>query len=148
MAIISIVGTGYVGLVTGAAFADLGNRVYGIDIDAEKIERLNRGDIPIYEPGLEELVMRNHRAGRLSFTSSYDEAIPESEFVFICVNTPSSFDGDADMRAVRIASEMISRSMRGHTIVVNKSTMPIGSGDLVSAILDQTRAKGTSFAVV
>ncbi|HET7035226.1 MAG TPA: UDP-glucose/GDP-mannose dehydrogenase family protein [Thermomicrobiaceae bacterium] len=148
MAIISIVGTGYVGLVTGAAFADLGNRVYGIDIDTDKIARLNRCEIPIYEPGLEELVARNHRAGRLSFTSSYDEAVPDSEFVFICVNTPSSFDGDADMRAVRIASEMIGHSMRGHTIVVNKSTMPIGSGDLVSAILDQSRAKGSSFAVV
>src|SRR5579884_794504 len=126
MATISIVGTGYVGLVTGAAFADLGNRVYGIDIDAEKVDRLNQGIIPIYEPGLEELVQRNQRAGRLTFTTDYDEAVPESEFVFICVNTPSSFDGYADMRAVRSASEMIARSMRGHTVVVNKSTMPIG----------------------
>src|SRR5919205_829031 len=148
MATISIVGTGYVGLVTGAAFADLGNRVFGIDIDENKIAQLNAGDIPIYEPGLEEIVARNVRAGRLSFTTAYDESVPQSEFVFICVNTPSSFDGDADMRAVRGASEMIGRSMRGHTVVVNKSTMPIGSGDLVSSILSQTKREDASFAVV
>ena len=148
MATISIVGTGYVGLVTGAAFADLGNRVYGIDIDEKKVELLSQGISPIYEPGLDELVGRNLRAGRLSFTTRYEEAVPESEFVFICVNTPSSFDGDADMRAVRSASEMIGRTMRGHTIVINKSTMPIGSGDLVTAILSETAGPDATFAVV
>ncbi len=148
MAVITIIGTGYVGLVTGAAFADLGNTVFGVDIDAEKIERLSRGITPIYEPGLEEIVARNVRAKRLIFTTCYDEAVPNSEFVFICVDTPSSFDGDADMRAVRSASEMIGRSMSGHTIVVNKSTMPIGSGDLVQSILEETRSPDATFAVV
>ncbi|HVB64387.1 MAG TPA: UDP-glucose 6-dehydrogenase, partial [Nitrolancea sp.] len=148
MAVITIIGTGYVGLVTGAAFADLGNTVYGVDIDGAKIERLTHGIIPIYEPGLEEIVVRNVRAGRLNFTTCYEESVPQSEFVFICVNTPSSFDGDADMRAVRSASEMIARSMQGHTIVVNKSTMPIGSGDLVSSILQETKSPETTFAVV
>lgn len=148
MAVITIIGTGYVGLVTGAAFADLGNTVYGVDIDSHKIERLSRGIIPIYEPGLEEVVTRNTRAKRLSFTTCYDQAVPESEFVFICVNTPSCFDGDADMRAVRSATNMIGRSMTGHTIVVNKSTMPIGSGDLVSSILEETKNPDATFAVV
>ncbi len=148
MAVITIIGTGYVGLVTGAAFADLGNTVYGVDINAEKVERLSRGITPIYEPGLEELVSRNVKAGRLKFTTCYDEAVPQSEFVFICVDTPSSFDGDADMRAVRSASQMIGQSMTGHTIVVNKSTMPIGSGDLVTSILEETRDPDASFAVV
>lgn len=148
MATISIIGTGYVGLVTGAAFADLGNRVYGIDIDERKIAQLVAGQIPIYEPGLEELVTRNLRAGRLTFTTTYREAVPQSEFVFICVNTPSSFDGDADMRAVRSASTMIGQSLRGHTVVVNKSTMPIGSGDLVTSIIDHVKSPGATFAVV
>ncbi len=148
MAVITIIGTGYVGLVTGAAFADLGNTVYGVDIDAGKIERLTHGVIPIYEPGLEEVVVRNVRAKRLAFTTCYDESVPNSEFVFICVDTPSSFDGDADMRAVRSASEMVGRSMSGHTIVVNKSTMPIGSGDLVSSILEETKSEDATFAVV
>ncbi|MGA7671136.1 MAG: UDP-glucose/GDP-mannose dehydrogenase family protein [Nitrolancea sp.] len=148
MAVITIIGTGYVGLVTGAAFADLGNTVYGVDIDADKIERLTHGVIPIYEPGLEEVVVRNVRAKRLTFTTCYDESVPNSEFVFICVDTPSSFDGDADMRAVRSASEMVGRSMSGHTIVVNKSTMPIGSGDLVSSIVEETKSEGATFAVV
>jgi UDPglucose 6-dehydrogenase len=148
MAVITIIGTGYVGLVTGAAFADLGNTVFGVDIDAAKVERITQGDLPIYEPGLEEIVVRNVRAGRLKFTTSYAESVPQSEFVFICVNTPSSFDGDADMRAVRSASEMIARSMCGHTIVVNKSTMPIGSGDLVSSILQESKSPESTFAVV
>ncbi len=148
MAVITIIGTGYVGLVTGAAFADLGNTVYGVDIDAVKIERLSRGITPIYEPGLEEVVARNVRTKRLTFTTCYEEAVPKSEFVFICVDTPSSFDGDADMRAVRSASSMVGQSMTGHTIVVNKSTMPIGSGDLVSSILEETKSADATFAVV
>ncbi len=131
-----------------AAFADLGNTVFGVDIDEAKVERITRGDLPIYEPGLEEIVVRNVRAGRLKFTTSYDETVPQSEFVFICVNTPSSFDGDADMRAVRSASEMIAKSMCDHTIVVNKSTMPIGSGDLVSSILQELKSPESTFAVV
>jgi UDPglucose 6-dehydrogenase len=148
MATISIIGTGYVGLVYGAAFADLGNQVYGVDIDAGKIERLAKGITPIYEPGLEELVIRNIKAGRLRFTTSYMEAVPHSEFVFICVDTPSSPHGEADMRAVRTAATSIGRSLRGHTIVINKSTMPIGSGGLVAKIIGATKAADATFAVV
>ena len=148
MATISIIGTGYVGLVYGAAFADLGNQVYGVDIDAGKIERLAKGITPIYEPGLEELVIRNIKAGRLRFTTSYTEAVPHSEFVFICVDTPCLPHGEADMRAVRAAATSIGRSLRGHTIVINKSTMPIGSGDLVAKIIGATKAADAAFAVV
>lgn len=148
MATISIIGTGYVGLVYGAAFADLGNQVYGVDIDAGKIERLAKGITPIFEPGLEELVIRNLKAGRLRFTTSYHEAVPNSEFVFICVDTPSSPHGEADMRAVRAAATSIGRSLRDHTIVINKSTMPIGSGDLVAKIIAATKSADATFAVV
>lgn len=148
MATISIIGTGYVGLVYGAAFADLGNQVNGVDIDAGKIERLAKGVTPIYEPGLEELVIRNLKAGRLRFTTSYHEAVPNSEFVFICVDTPSSPHGEADMRAVRAAATSIGRSLRGHTVVINKSTMPIGSGDLVAKIIAATKPADATFAVV
>ncbi|MCS7051864.1 MAG: UDP-glucose 6-dehydrogenase, partial [Thermomicrobium sp.] len=148
MATITIVGLGYVGLVYGAAFADLGNTVWGLDIDTEKIAKLRRGVVPIYEPGLHELVRRNVEAGRLRFTSDYAEAIPEAEFVFICVGTPSTVDGDADMRAVRAAAESIGRHLRGQTIIVNKSTMPIGSGDLVAMLIEHVKPADASFAVV
>lgn len=148
MAQIAIVGLGYVGLVYGGAFADLGNRVWGVDIDADKVAKLRDGIVPIYEPGLNELVRRNVEAGRLHFTTDYAEAIPEAEFVFICVGTPSTVDGDADMRAVRAAALTIGRHLRGHTIIVNKSTMPIGSGDLVSALIEQVKPPDATFAVV
>jgi UDPglucose 6-dehydrogenase len=148
MATISIIGTGYVGLVYGAAFADLGNRVYGVDIDEDKICRLSRGECPIYEPGLEEVIGRNLEAGRLTFTTCYDEAVPHSEFAFICVDTPSAFNGEADMRAIRAAAAMLGRALTGHTIIINKSTVPIGSGDLVASIVEQSKSPDASFAVV
>jgi len=145
---IAIVGLGYVGLVYGGAFADLGNCVWGVDIDADKVAKLRDGIVPIYEPGLNELIRRNVEAGRLRFTTDYAEAIPEAEFVFICVGTPSTVDGDADMRAVRAAARTIGQHLRGHTIIVNKSTMPIGSGDLVSALIEQVKPPAATFAVV
>lgn len=148
MATIAIIGTNYVGAVYAGAFADLGNRVFGVDIDEHKVALLSDGISPIYEPGLDELISRNVRAGRLQFTTCYDEAVPEADFVFICVGTPSSPHGEADMRAVRSAAEMIGRTMRGHTIIVNKSTMPIGSGDLVTSIIEQVKADDATFAVV
>lgn len=148
MATIAIVGLGYVGLVYAGAFADLGNTVCGVDIDREKIARLRDGVIPIYEPGLHELIRRNVEAGRLRFTTEYQEAIPDADFVFICVGTPSTVDGDADMRAVRAAAETIGRHLRGHTIIVNKSTMPIGSGDLVSSLIERVKPPEATFAVV
>jgi UDPglucose 6-dehydrogenase len=101
MATISVVGTGYVGLVTGACFADLGNKVTCIDIDVAKIENLKQGILPIFEPGLEEMVERNRKAGRLHFTSSYEDSVPGSDFVFIAVNTPSGAEGEADLKYTR-----------------------------------------------
>jgi UDPglucose 6-dehydrogenase len=148
MATISIVGTGYVGLVYGAAFADLGNHVYGVDINEEKVRTLRSGKCPIFEPGLEEMLQRNISAGRLEFTTSYEESVPNSEFAFICVDTPSAFNGEADMRMVRSAASMLGESLCGHTIIINKSTMPIGSGDLVSSILEKSKTDGATFAVV
>ena len=148
MATISIIGTGYVGLVYGAAFADLGNHVYGVDINEEKVKLLQSGVCPIFEPGLEEMLQRNLEAGRLEFTSSYTKSVPNSEFAFICVDTPSAFSGEADMRMVRSAAEMLGKALSGHTIIINKSTMPIGSGDLVSSIVEQHRNPDATFAVV
>jgi UDPglucose 6-dehydrogenase len=148
MATISIIGSGYVGLVYGAAFADLGNQVYGVDINEEKVQQLQSGVCPIFEPGLEEMLQRNLRAGRLTFTSSYQEAIPDSEFAFICVDTPSAFNGEADMRMVRSAAEMLGESLCGHTVIINKSTMPIGSGDMVASIVEQRKRDNATYAVV
>ncbi|HYU20586.1 MAG TPA: UDP-glucose/GDP-mannose dehydrogenase family protein [Chloroflexota bacterium] len=135
MSAISVVGTGYVGLVTGACFADLGNRVTCIDVDEAKIALLREGGIPIYEPGLEELVERNVRTGRLSFTTRYEEGIDETEFVFVAVNTPPGPAGEADMTYARAAAHSIAEHLRSSAIVVNKSTMPIGTGDWVAGVL-------------
>lgn len=148
MATISIIGTGYVGLVYGAAFADLGNQVFGVDVNEDKVKLLQSGVCPIFEPGLEEMLQRNINAGRLEFTTSYEESVPNSEFAFICVDTPSAFNGEADMRMVRSAAKMLGESMSGHTIIINKSTMPIGSGDLVSSIIEQNKDDRATFAVV
>lgn len=148
MAAIAVVGLGYVGLVYAGAFADLGNDVCGVDIDSEKVARLREGIVPIYEPGLQELISRNVAAGRLRFTTDYGEAIPGADYVFICVGTPSTVDGDADMRAVRAAAETIGRHLRGKTIIVNKSTMPIGSGDLVAQLIERVKPVDATFAVV
>jgi UDPglucose 6-dehydrogenase len=148
MATISIIGTGYVGLVYGAAFADLGNQVYGVDINEGKVSQLQSGICPIFEPGLEEMLQRNLEAGRLEFTTSYDDSVSHSDFAFICVDTPSAFNGEADMRMVRAAAEMLAKSLKGHTVIINKSTMPIGSGDLVASILEQRKNGGATYAVV
>src|SRR5690348_6393890 len=98
---ITVLGVGYVGLVTGACFADLGNQVICLDVIPEKIEKLNRGEMPIFEPGLEEMVQRNAAAGRLTFTTNYAEAIPNAEFIFVAVGTPSGVDGEADLKYIR-----------------------------------------------
>jgi UDPglucose 6-dehydrogenase len=148
MAQISIIGSGYVGLVYGVAFADLGNDVYGVDIDESKVAMLKSGECPIFEPGLPELLTRNLRSGRLRFTTDYAEAVPRSDFVFICVDTPSTFTGEADMRAVRAAAEMLAPHLRDGAIVVNKSTMPIGSGDFVSSIISEHVTNGRAFSVI
>ncbi len=150
MATICVIGTGYVGLVTGTCLADLGNRVTCVDIVSEKIERLKRGELPIYEPGLEEMVERNVRAGRLHFTTSYDEGLRNADFVFIAVNTPTSNElGDADMRFVESAARNIAQALDHDTIIINKSTMPVGSGDMVRRIIRaHLRRPDVQFAVV
>lgn len=145
---ICVVGVGYVGLVTAAGFADLGNRVVALDINEERIEKLRLGILPIYEPGLEELVHRNVGAGRLSFTTSYAEGLSQAEFVFIAVGTPEGVDGDADLRYVRAAAESTARAMTHDLIVVNKSTVPVGTGDWVAEIIRANQPRPVRFAVV
>ena len=145
---ICVIGVGYVGLVTAAAFADLGNRVIAVDISEEKIEGLRRGVMPIYEPGLAEMVQRNVRAGRLSFSTEYTEGLKDAEFVFICVGTPEGVDGEADLQYVRMAAETIAQLMDHPLIIINKSTVPVGTGDWVADIIRQNQIKPVDFAVV
>ncbi len=145
---ICVIGVGYVGLVTGTCFADLGNNVTALDINQQRIENLKKGILPIYEPGLKELVERNVTAGRLHFTTSYEEALRDTEFVFICVGTPSGVDGEADLQYVRAAAEAIAQHMDHPMIIVNKSTVPVGTGDWVSDIIRNTQPKPIDFAVV
>ncbi len=145
---ICVIGVGYVGLITAAGFADLGNRVIALDIIKEKIEGLNRGEMPIYEPGLEELVERNMRSGRLTFTTSYQEALEATEFVFIAVGTPSGVDGEADLQYVEAAARSIAENMQNEMIIINKSTVPVGTGDWVADIVHRHQPKPIPFAVV
>ncbi|HBY96189.1 MAG TPA: hypothetical protein DEP84_19920 [Chloroflexi bacterium] len=145
---ICVTGTGYVGLVTGTCFADMGNRVICLDIDAQKIERLRKSEVPIYEPGLEEMVRRNVAAGRLHFTTCYEEAIPESEFVFIAVGTPEGVDGEADLNYVEASARSIAQAMIHPVVIINKSTVPVGTGDWVADIIGRNQCEPIDFAVV
>lgn len=124
---IAVIGTGYVGLVAGACFADTGNTVYCVDHDPAKIEALKKGVIPIYEPGLETLVRRGASEGRLHFTTQTAEAVAAAEIIFLAVGTPAGKDGEPDLRYLKAASEEIGQAMNGPKLVVNKSTVPIGS---------------------
>jgi UDPglucose 6-dehydrogenase len=145
---ICIIGTGYVGLVTGACFADLGNDVTCVDVDQAKIDNLGQDILPIFEPGLEEIVHRNRTKGRLSFTTSYEEGVRDAEFVFIAVNTPEGMEGEADLRYVRSAAERLAKALDHDVIVVNKSTVPIGTGDLVASIFERHVCSGVRVSVV
>jgi UDPglucose 6-dehydrogenase len=145
---ICVIGTGYVGLVTGTCFSDLGNLVTCVDINEEKIARLKAGGMPIYEPSLEEMVRRNAQAGRLRFTTSYEEGLKEAEFVFIAVNTPMGAEGEADLSYVRSAAQLIAEVMDHPLIIVNKSTVPIGTGDWVAEIVARHQPQPIEFAVV
>ena len=139
MSDICVIGTGYVGLVTGVCFADLGNKVHCLDINPDRINKLQKNIMPIYEPGLEEIVERNVKAGRLIFTTDYPEALKNAEFAFIAVGTPSGVDGEADLQYVRDAAEKIAEVVDHAIIVVNKSTVPVGTGDWVSEIITKKR---------
>ncbi len=150
---ISIVGTGYVGLVSGTCFSEMGNHVWCIDVDEKKIEGLKQGKLPIYEPGLEEMVLRNYKEGRLDFTTDYKSAIPSSDICFIAVGTPPGEDGSADTRYVLAAAESIAKNMSGYTIVVDKSTVPVGTSEKVRSAIQKvlaqrTDSQGVEFDVV
>ncbi len=145
---ICVIGVGYVGLVTGACFADLGNRVIALDINAKRIEGLKNGVMPIYEPGLEELVRRNVKAGRLTFTTSYTEGLQGAEYAFIAVGTPSAVNGEADLQYVAAAARSIAENMTAPLVIINKSTVPIGTGDWVADIVTKHQPKPVDFAVV
>ena len=129
---ICVVGSGYVGLVTGACLAEFGMNVTGVDKDADKIAALERGEIPIYEPGLEELVAKNVRAGRLRFSTDLAPAIREARAVFIAVGTPPLPDGRADLSFVRQVAEAIGDNLNGYKVVITKSTVPVGTAPLAS----------------
>ena len=145
---ICVVGVGYVGLVTGACFADLGNKVCALDVDLKRIENLQKGILPIYEPGLDELVKRNVNAGRLTFTTSYAEALNGAEFAFIAVGTPSGINGEADLQYVAAAARSIAQNMTAPLAIINKSTVPIGTGDWVADIVKDAQPKPIPFSVV
>ena len=140
---ICIVGTGYVGLVTAACFAEMGNHVTCVDVNSQVVEDLRQGKVHIFEPGLEDLVRKNTSDGRLVFTTDLVEGMQDSLFVFICVGTPSNDDGSCDMSAVRQVASEVGRTMTGYTIVVTKSTVPVGTADAVKAIImEELDARG------
>jgi UDPglucose 6-dehydrogenase len=136
---IAMIGTGYVGLVSGACFAEFGPSVVCVDLDAGKVERLRRGEIPIYEPGLDDLVAKGIKSNRLSFTTNLAEAVADADAVFIAVGTPSRRgDGHADLRFVEAAAAEIARALTGYTVIVTKSTVPVGTGRRVTDIVRAT----------
>lgn len=145
---ICVIGTGYVGLVTGSVFADLGNEVVCVDKDETKVAMLRRGEMPIYEPGLEEMVARNVADNRLCFTSETEEAVERSEVVFICVGTPPKENGDPDMTYVEEAAISIARALNRYKVVVNKSTVPVGTGNMVRELIEINRRRNVDFDVV
>ncbi len=149
MSKICVIGTGYVGLVTGTCFADLGNQVTCLDTDPARIEHLNQGKMPIYEPGLEQMVRQNVQANRLRFTTDYADALRDVEYAFIAVGTPSGVDGEADLQYVRSAAESIAELVDNPILVINKSTVPVGTGDWVADVIRKRRAgRPLDFSVV
>lgn len=148
---VTIIGTGYVGLVTGACLAEMGNHVVCLDLDAKKIQVLNDGGIPIYEPGLKEIVQRNVGAGRLQFTTDVERAVNHGTMQFIGVGTPPDEDGSADLQYVLAAARSIGRYMTDYKVVIDKSTVPVGTADKVRAVIAEElaqRGKTVDFAVV
>jgi len=145
---ICVVGTGYVGLVTGAVFADLGNDVVCVDNDLKKIEALRAGQMPIYEPGLEEMVVRNKADGRLSFSTDLPGAVRQSDVIFIAVGTPPKDTGETDLSHVEAVATQIGRSMDRYKVVVNKSTVPVGTGEFVREVITRFQPRPIDFDVV
>jgi UDPglucose 6-dehydrogenase len=145
---ITVIGTGYVGLVSGTCFAEIGNQVVCCDIDMEKIRRLNQMEIPIFEPGLKELVQKNVINGRLSFTSDVSSAIQNSEIIFIAVGTPMSDAGEADLQYVRAVAQTIAENLNNYKIVVIKSTVPVGTGRMVEKLICEFANSDQNFDIV
>ena len=151
---VTVVGTGYVGLVTGACLAELGNEVFCLDVDAAKVDLLNSGRVPIYEPGLDAIVERNRSAGRLTFSTDVQASVAHGDVQFIAVGTPAGADGGADLRHVFVAARSIGRFITGFKVVVDKSTVPVGTGDQVRDAIDAELSErgiecgSASFAVV
>src|SRR5476649_1753694 len=149
---ITIIGTGYVGLVTGACLAELGNDVFCLDVDEKKIAMLNSGGIPIHEPGLEEVVARNRAAGRLHFSTDVAASVAHGCLQFIAVGTPPDEDGSADLQYVLAAAKNIGKYMHGFKVVIDKSTVPVGTAEKVSKVIaaeiDHRSAQDCSFSVI
>lgn len=145
---ICVIGTGYVGLVTGVVFSDLGNDVVCVDRDAPKIDGLNAGVMPIYEPGLEEMVARNVADSRLTFTTDLDTAVAKAEVVFIAVGTPPREDGSTDLSYVEGAAKAIAHALNRYKVIVNKSTVPVGTGDFVRKTIEANKRRAVDFDVV
>ena len=145
---ISVIGVGYVGLGTAAVFAELGNNVIGTDVDASKIDGLNKGKMPIFEPGLKEIVDRNFKAGRLRFSSDNKEAIAHGDVIFICVGTPPKDNWETEMGFVEGVAKEIAASMTSYKVIVHKSTVPVETGKRVKKIIQENLSKDISFDVV
>lgn len=145
---IAVIGTGYVGLVTGACFAEFGVDVTCVDIDEQKIERISAGVLPIYEPGLEQLVAKNANAGRLSFTTDVKEAVEQALVIFLAVGTPPNDDGSPDLTFVESAARSVAAHMNGYKVIVTKSTVPIGTGERLRVLIEQHQKTRVNFGVV
>jgi UDPglucose 6-dehydrogenase len=143
-----MIGTGYVGLVSGACLADFGNRVICYDIDVEKIKILERGEVPFYEPGLKEMVQRNRDAGRLQFSTDLASALEQSQVIFIAVGTPESEDGSADLEAVFNVARDIGRHLSAYRVIVQKSTVPVGTTRRIGAIIEEEAGSGAEFDLI
>ena len=145
---IAIIGTGYVGLVSGSGISDFGHKVICADISEEKIKVLQTGKMPIYEPGLNELVDRNIKAERLSFSTDVGKTIRDSEVIFISVSTPQSENGEADISAVKAVAKIIGKNLNERKVICTKSTVPIGTGKIVSEIINENKSTETEFEYV
>ncbi len=143
---VTVVGTGYVGVVTVACFAKLGNKVVGLDIDEQKIKQLKKGKIPFYEPGLEKLVKENFKKGNLQFTTSFAKAIPESKVIFICVGTPPKRNGDYNLDYVLKAAESIATHLKNYAVIAIKSTVPPGTNQIVKQVMKKKSSRNFDLA--
>ena len=145
---IAVIGTGYVGLVTGACFAEFGVNVTCVDIDEDKINRLLQGIIPIYEPGLDKIVSKNAQAGRLQFTTSLKTAIEQALVIFLAVGTPPKEDGSADLRFIDSAAKSVAQYMNGYKVIVTKSTVPVGTGEHLRAHIKANQTEPHPYGIV